>query len=132
MNKERYLLDTCIIVNLFRGNDDYQRRIHGIGWKSCCTASACLGELYAGAFKRGKESEFRCIEWLREKIPCLPFDQSAVTYGRVRALLEQQGQRIEDMDIIMASIAIDNDLTLVTGNSRHFSRIPGLKFMVWD
>ena len=36
------------------------------------------------------------------------------------------------MDLLLASVAIDNDLTLVTGNRKHLDRIPDLKLEVWD
>jgi len=38
---------------------------------------------------------------------------------------------IEDADILMAAIALVNDLTLVTNNTSHFSRIPGLQLEDW-
>ncbi|MBR4808756.1 MAG: type II toxin-antitoxin system VapC family toxin [Bacteroidales bacterium] len=132
METQRYLLDTCILVNLFRGKPDTQQRIQTIGWKKCFTASACLCELYAGAFKSGRTRDFRLIEWLTTKMIILPFDNAAITYGKIRARLEQQGNKLDDMDMLIASIAIDNNLTLVTGNTRHFSRIPGLKLEVWE
>lgn len=132
MEELRYLVDTCIIVDIFRGKDRAQRRFHELGVKQCCTATVCLCELYAGAFKRGREVEFRAIEWLKDKIPCIPFDKSFITYGKIRAKLEKEGRRLEDMDLLLASIAIDNDLTLITGNRKHFDRIPDLKLEVWD
>ena len=47
-------------------------------------------------------------------------------------MLEQQGTRLSDMDLLIASIALDNNLILVTSNLKHFSRIPGLKIEVWE
>jgi len=35
------------------------------------------------------------------------------------------------MDLLIAGIAIENDMTLVTHNMKHFSRIPGLKLQDW-
>lgn len=132
MEELRYLFDTCILVDLFRGKDITQGRFHELGVKQCCTATICLCELYAGAFKHGRESEFKAIDWLKDKIPVIPFDDSFITYGRIRAELEKQGRRLEDIDLLLASVAIDNDLTLVTGNRKHFDRIPDLKLEVWD
>ena len=132
MDEQAYLIDTCILINLFRGKDATQRRFQELGLKHCCTASVCLCELYAGAFKKGKERDFKLIEWLTSKIPVLDFDKSCVTYGRIRATLEKAGLRVDDMDLLLASIALDNNLTLVTGNRKHFDRIPDLKLEVWD
>ena len=42
-----------------------------------------------------------------------------------------KGQQIEDNDIYIAAIAIANDCTLVTSNTKHFSRIEGLRLANW-
>ena len=91
-----------------------------------------MAELYTGAYKSGKASELSQVEWLDANIYCLPFDKSYKTYAKIRASLENQGYRIDDIDLIIASIAINNDLTLVTSNARHFARIPVLKLEIWE
>ena len=35
------------------------------------------------------------------------------------------------MDLFIAATALEHDYTLVTHNTRHFSRIPGLKLEDW-
>jgi len=55
----------------------------------------------------------------------------AEIYGRLRADLERRGVPLNDTDLMIASIALRHDLTLVTGNPRHFSRLPGLKLENW-
>lgn len=42
--------------------------------------------------------------------------------------LERRGQRLADFDLLIAGTALVKDLTLVTGNMKHFSRIRNLKF----
>ena len=132
MDELKYILDTCILVDIFRGKDDTQRKVQELGIKHCCTSTVCLCELYAGAFKHGLERDFRLIDWLVSKMPCLPFDNSVITYGRIRAELESKGERLDNMDLLLASIALDNNLILITGNRKHFDRIPGLMLEVWD
>ena len=48
-----------------------------------------------------------------------------------RAELEQQGQPLDLADLGTASIALAGDFTLVTGNTRHFGRIEGLRVENW-
>lgn len=127
-----FLLDTCVFVNLFHNRREAQEKVDKLGINSCCTAEICRAELYAGAYKTGKEVSFRQVEWIESQMPVLPFSFSGKTYGRLRSYLETMGARIEDMDLLLASIAIDNSLTLVTHNRRHLDRIPGLKLEVWD
>ena len=61
-----------------------------------------------------------------------PFDENAAEeYGRLRAYLEAQGTPIGHPDTQIAAIALANDLTVVTGNVRHFQRVPGLAVENW-
>ena len=62
----------------------------------------------------------------------LPFDEAAARrYGEVRAELERRGTPLGDGDLRIGSIALAQGLTLVTGNVRHFWRIPGLMVENW-
>lgn len=46
-------------------------------------------------------------------------------------ILLHKGQMIEDNDIYIAAISMVNGCTLVTSNTRHFSRVEGLNFFNW-
>lgn len=48
-------------------------------------------------------------------------------FARLRATLRRQGQRIPDMDLLIAATAIAEDLVLITRNVRHFARLPDLQ-----
>lgn len=58
----------------------------------------------------------------------LPFDAPAVVHF---SELKQQKISIGTMDLKIASIAIANDATLLTANTQHFEKVPGLKFEDW-
>lgn len=63
----------------------------------------------------------------------LPFDDSAAeTYGQLRLALEQRGNLIGPHDLLIASIALVNSVTLVTHNTEEFSRVPDLKLEDWQ
>ena len=53
-------------------------------------------------------------------------------YARLRVRLEQQGTPLDDFDLLIAATALQEDLTLVTANKRHFERIEGLRLEDWD
>lgn len=62
----------------------------------------------------------------------LPLDIPAdADYGAIRAELEAAGQPIGMNDLLIAAHAQALGLTLVTDNTREFSRIPGLKLENW-
>jgi tRNA(fMet)-specific endonuclease VapC len=58
-------------------------------------------------------------------------DASVQVFGETRALLEQRGQRLDDADLVIGAIAVVNRATVVTGNRRHYERIPGVTVEDW-
>jgi tRNA(fMet)-specific endonuclease VapC len=62
-----------------------------------------------------------------------PFeDPSARKCAEIRRQLERSGTVIGPHDLQIAAIALQHGLTLVTHNTREFSRIPGLKLEDWE
>ncbi len=62
----------------------------------------------------------------------LPFDEPAArTYAELRAELERGGRPLDEPDLRIAAIALSRNLTLVTGNVRHFNRVPSLRVENW-
>jgi len=59
-------------------------------------------------------------------------DQVAPKYGEVRAYLAARGTSIGPNDVMIASIALVHDLTVVSHNTGEFSRVPGLKLEDWQ
>lgn len=59
-------------------------------------------------------------------------DHAAVVYGPLRADLETKGTPIGPNDLLIASIAVANNLTLVTHNTAEFSRVTGLRVEDWE
>lgn len=57
--------------------------------------------------------------------------KAAYICGRLRASLERKGRALSLVDMEIAAIAMANNFTLVTGNTRHFVRIKGLKLENW-
>ena len=62
----------------------------------------------------------------------LPFDEAAAeVYGPLRARLESEGRPLAEPDLRIACIALSRELTLVTGDLRHFARVPDLSVENW-
>jgi tRNA(fMet)-specific endonuclease VapC len=61
-----------------------------------------------------------------------PFDEAATeAYGTLRTTLEQAGQPIGAMDMLIAAHAVSMGVVLVTNNAREFSRAPKLIVENW-
>lgn len=97
------------------------------------TTSVTLGELLYGAARRGSATLTRKVrELLVGALLILPFDERAAeVYGPLRARLESEGRRLDEPDLRIASTALSRGLVVVTGNVRHFSRIPDLEVENW-
>ena len=88
-----------------------------------------LARIYGVPTKRLNE---QVRDLIRGALTVLPFDEAAAAvYGPLRARLESDGQRLDEPDMRIASIALCRELTLVTGNVRHFARVPGLVVENW-
>ena len=62
----------------------------------------------------------------------LPFDdRAAISYGKIRAYLQQRGLKIGAMDMLIAAQAKSLSIPLVTNNLKEFKRIPGLLLENW-
>ena len=125
-----YLLDTCICVALLKKSLNVIQHLREVGTHNCKISDITMSELYFGAFKSGKEKHFNDVYEISKLFEKFPI-QYARKYGEIRWELEKQGLRIGDMDMFIAATALEEDLILVTGNVKHFERVPGLKIENW-
>jgi tRNA(fMet)-specific endonuclease VapC len=58
-------------------------------------------------------------------------DELSSHYAAIRAELEAEGEVIADNDLWIAAHARALNLTVVTNNTRHFGRVPGLAVEDW-
>jgi tRNA(fMet)-specific endonuclease VapC len=98
--------------------------------------SVVLAELIYGALHSGpahQAANLTLIASLRQQFVSLPFDdRAAEEYGKVREHLANLGTPIGPNDLMIAAIALANQLTLVTHNTAEFSRVPGLALEDWQ
>lgn len=97
------------------------------------TSAITLGELIYGAIRRrNRRLAERIADLVTPAMRVFAFDRSAAeVFGRLKADLEAEGSRLDEPDLRIASICLARDLTLATGNVRHFSRVPGLLVENW-
>jgi tRNA(fMet)-specific endonuclease VapC len=95
-----------------------------------------LGELLFGVERSGaahRASNLALVAGLRQQYVALPFtDADAEEYGRIRAHLAALGTTIGPNDLMIAAIALANQLILVTHNTAEFSRVPALTIEDWQ
>jgi tRNA(fMet)-specific endonuclease VapC len=130
-----YLLDTNTCIQYLNGRSPkVKQRLERTPAQEIVICSVVKSELFYGAMKSvnparslAKQKKFL------NRFGSLPFDdQSAEIYGQIRAQLESQGTPIGPADLLIAAIAITNQTTLVTHNTREFSRVAGLQIEDWE
>jgi predicted nucleic acid-binding protein len=132
-----YLLDTDILSNLVRPVPSARlvAKLESVPPDLQFTSSISVGELMYGAYRAGPRRATllpRIQAVLGPSLVVLPFDEPAARcYAEVRAHLEQQGTPIGDADVRIAAIALVRGLVVVTGNVRHFLRVPALTVENW-
>jgi len=127
-----YLFDTDAISEILkpRPSHPYVKWLAGIPRAEQYCSAVSIGELFRGAFRSpGRDRHITNIETrVLPAVTVLPYDAAtAREYGRVAAFLETHGRRLADADLQIAATALQHGLQLVTGNIRHFERIPDLQ-----
>jgi len=130
----RYLFDTDHIVALLRNHSSIRSRIDGLPEEvELYTSVITAAELFYGA--HGAKDSVRRVEEVKRflaDVDVLGLDlEGAEIYGRFKARLRAQGQLIADNDLYIASIALRHGLVLLTGNTRHYERLPDLQVENW-
>jgi tRNA(fMet)-specific endonuclease VapC len=125
----RYLIDADWLIDATIGRAGALRTLDRLSADGLAVSTIAVAEVYEGAFDvsdpEAKLAEFR--EFL-SSYAILPITEPiAERFARLRTSLRRQGELIPDMDLLIASTALHEDLTLVTRNIRHFERIPELK-----
>ncbi len=131
----KYLLDTNVCIRYLNGQSIAIRdKIRSLNPDDIVLCSVVKSELYFGAFKSNRpEKTLSKLEPFLAFFKSLPFDDLAArVYGKIRSELEKDGTPIGPYDLQIASIALANNLILVTHNVREFSRVSGLMIEDWE
>ena len=127
----KYLLDTNIISYYLKGLESLKDKISSyIDLLSISIIS--YYEIVSGlqsidATKRITEFEKFC-----ELLDIINLDKASILAScKIYASLKKSGKLIDDIDILIAGIALSNNLVMVTDNTDHFERIEGLEVENW-
>lgn len=131
----RLLLDSDILIDLLNGKL-FMGRIAELSNNQTSPSISVIsyGEVLEGVFHSGrKQISNELFVNFAEGFNIYEVDlETARAYATIRGTLRRKGLRIADNDIWIAATALANDLTLVTRNERHYSRIPELRLVILD
>lgn len=127
-----FLLDTDTVSYVLRGHGPAASRLTAHSPSEVCISALTVGELRYGAERRRSRRLHKIIDVFIASVEVAPFDAACcAAYGRVQAALESKGTPIGTLDTLIASHALALNLTLVSNNSKHFSKVRGLKLANW-
>lgn len=130
----KYLLDTCILIEVLHGNKHVVDKLLNVGTKNCAVPIISVYELYYGAYRlpaEKRDMELNRVQKLISRFKCIDLTPTPHTFAKSRVQLEKAGMRIDDFDLLIGSTAIDLGSTLVTDNIKHLGRIPNIKVENW-
>ena len=128
-----YLLDTNILSDLARHPQGrIASRIAAVGEATICTSIVVAAEFRFGAAKAGSRKLADRVDIILSALEILPLEIPADRhYATVRWELTRRGTPIGPNDMLIAAHALAQGLTVISANSREFSRIPGLSVENW-
>jgi predicted nucleic acid-binding protein len=128
------VLDTDVVSDLMRPRPSAQlvERLAQVDASEQATTAVTIGELAYGAQHADRPELYERAVRLLSGTRVLPFDRDAAElYGTIRSQLERDGRRLPDPDLRIAATALVHRAVLITGNIRHFERVPGLGCENW-
>lgn len=129
------ILDTAFIVDLMRSDESALALLGDIeaGPDPLHVPSPVIYELWEGIERSEKPiRELDVVEATLEDYPLIELSHGAAKRaGRVSARLIRRGERIGDVDILLAGIALARREAIVTRNEKDFGRVEDLEFVTY-
>ena len=128
-----YLIDTDIIIFNLKGNPAVQEQFRAKESIPKVISVITYGELLYGAkLSNQTEKNLALIHRLPEIFPIVGVTRGVIeSFVEIKRSLEERGNRLEDMDLLIAATAMTLNYRLVTNNVKHYRRIRGLEIENW-
>jgi len=128
-----FLLDTNTLIYFFKGKGKVAEHLFSVPPGEVAISSLSLYEIEVGIAKSVQPAKRRQqFDTFLTVVSVLPFDREAArAAATVRVDLERRGLPIGPLDNLIAGVALAHRSTLVTRNTREFSRLPSLALIDW-
>ena len=126
---KKYLIDSDILIYFLKGKQEVIEKLSQIPIDDLYISRINYTELIYGAYNSSKINQnLKVIEPFLNNFKVLEFTQvSSLIFAKEKARLKKNGNIIADMDLMIASIAIENDCTLISNNIKYFDRVQNLE-----
>lgn len=126
---KKYLIDSDILIYFLKGEQEVVQRLSRIPIDDLYISRINYTELIYGAYNSSKINQnLKVIEPFLDSFKVLEYTKtSSLIFAKEKARLKKNGNIIADLDLMIASIAIENDCTLISNNIKHFDRVQNLE-----
>ena len=126
---KKYLIDSDILIYFLKGKQEVIEKLSQIPIDDLYISRINYTELIYGAYNSSKINQnLKVIEPFLDSFKVLEFTKvSSLIFAKEKARLKKDGNIIADMDLMIASIAIENECTLISNNIKHFDRVQNLE-----
>jgi tRNA(fMet)-specific endonuclease VapC len=128
-----YLLDTDTLIYFLKGNEAVVAN-----FKACMATPKAIsvvtyGELIYGCRRSERVTEnLAKVHRLAEIYPVIDTTRCVMdSFGEIKAQLSAAGTTVDDFDLLIGCTAMALSYTVVTNNTKHYAKIPGLKVVNW-
>jgi len=121
------LADTDVLIDFLAGKDPGRSAVAtALADGNLQTTAISRFELLSGARTRAEHHRLRVF---LDALPCIPLGPEESDRAAAIAVdLSSRGEGVDTADTLIAGIALVHGGGLLTRNTRHFARIPGLRF----
>lgn len=128
-----YLLDTSICVFFLRGKLNLDKTVKQVGLENCYISEITVAELRFGAENSDNPVKSnKAVDIFLKGLTILPIFGSIKRYAIEKVRLRKIGKPINDeFDLLIGVTAIENQLILVTDNTKDFKLLDGIQMENW-
>lgn len=126
--KNSYLIDTDICLFYLKQRHNLNQKFKQIGYSQCAISEITLFEMTYGAYmSQNFERHRKEVHTIQNLFDVIEIKGSMDVYGELKASLRKDGMLIPDFDLLICTTALEQNMTLVTNNEKHFNRFSGLR-----
>lgn len=129
------LIDTDVVSLFLRGDPNIKKHFAAYleRYRTVNLSIITVYEVLSGLKHRDAKKQMASFEALAESSEVWPLTRQSVEISaELYASLRRQGQPLDDIDLLIAGVALANNFALVTNNRQHFSRIKDLPVEDWS
>ncbi len=129
------LIDTDILSMFFKGNKNVKQNFKAYlnEYNAINFSLITYYEILSGLKHRDANKQMDSFMEFASQNNIIPLTtKSTKISAKIYADLRKKGKPVDDIDLLIAGVALENDFIMVTNNTSHFGRIKSLQVENWS